>query len=53
MASLIKRYKGGEGLPSLARAYGRNAATLRRWLCDAGVEMRRRGRPRTAARAGL
>ncbi|WP_435054283.1 helix-turn-helix domain-containing protein [Nonomuraea angiospora] len=53
MVALIARYEGGEGLPSLARAYGRDAGTLGRWLRDAGVEMRRRGRPRTAGRAGL
>ncbi|MFI6742126.1 helix-turn-helix domain-containing protein [Nonomuraea sp. NPDC050451] len=53
MASLIARYEGGEGLVSLSRAFGRDAGTLGRWLRDAGVKMRGRGRPKAAGRTGI
>ncbi|WP_225964016.1 hypothetical protein [Nonomuraea angiospora] len=52
MAVLIARYEGGEGLMSLGRAYGRDKVTVRRWLRDAGVELRGPGRPRKRAASG-
>lgn len=43
---VVRLYKKGKSLRSIATQYNKTHVTIRRWLLDAGVSLRSRGRRR-------
>jgi transposase-like protein len=42
---VMRLYNKGQSLRSIAAQYHKTHVTVRRWLLDAGVKLRGRGRP--------
>jgi hypothetical protein len=53
ISDAVRRYSAGDGLESLAASMGVGYSTASRRLLNAGVELRRPGRPRAKARRQL